>query len=358
MNNPLNVVDLFAGAGGMSSGLEKAGFQVLLANEFEKPYSQTYQANHPKAKVICGDIKKIDFKKELKSLGNPHVHVVCGGPPCQGFSTVGKKSLHDPRNSLFEEFLRCVKELTPDVVFFENVSGFKKMYGGAIYQVLLQRLQQLEYQVFTDVVDASDYGVPQVRERTFVIGYRKGLRFTPPQKTTADPKKKLSLMDAISDLAPITAYQQDFGYNSSKPNAYQKSLRGNVALPTLHLSAKHGEKMQEILQLIPPNGSVKDLPKRLQPKSAFGNTYARLNPDTPCPTITRNFGTPSSSRCVHPFEPRALSAREAARIQGFPDKYQFCGNKGQIHVQLGNAVPPRLAEVFGKAIAAMLKRMG
>lgn len=358
----LIAVELFAGAGGLSIGLEKAGFKVVLANEIEKDFAQTFKINHPGTHVINKDIAQVDFKSEIKALGYSDVTLLSGGPPCQGFSTVGSKIADDPRNALFFEFLRAVSELSPSYVLFENVSGFKKMYGGVAYKTLLKELSDRGYQTTSGVLEASNYGLPQRRQRTIVVGWKKGLpRVSLPQPTHFDEscvlpgKRKVSLMDAISDLPALSPGGFSEQYSTPPKNEYQSIMRGGQKTLTEHNCTEYGEKMKEILSLIPAGGSVFDLPERLRPKSYFNNTYARLLPDVPSPTITRNFGTPSSSRCVHPFQNRALSTREGARLQGFPDNYKFYGGKTSKNLQIGNAVPPVFGEVIALEIIKSIK---
>ena len=357
MSQPLYAVELFSGAGGLSVGLERAGFKVAMANEIDKDFAMSFSLNHPGSVMLNEDIHGINFKQELAKINISKVSLVSGGPPCQGFSTVGSKNEKDARNSLFYEYLRAVAELSPNYVIFENVSGFKKMYKGEAYSTLLAELKNLGYITMSAILEASSFGLPQKRQRTIVIGWQIGLpAVSLPTPTFADEvnlfcdKKKLSLMAAISDLPVLGANQSATRYESEPQNEYQALLRGDCQDLTEHNSAKYGSKMREILSLIPPGGSVNDLPARLRPKSYFGNTYARLVPDVPSPTITRNFGTPSSSRCVHPFQNRALSTREGARLQGFPDSYKFFGSKTSKNLQIGNAVPPILGEVIAREI--------
>ena len=165
---------------------------------------------------------------------------------------------------------------------------------------------------------------------------------------------KLSLMEAISDLPPLGPNDSKNNYAGPPQNTFQKQLRNGEKKLTEHNSANYGEKMQKILSLVPAGGTVEDLPMNLRPKSYFKNTYARLLPNVPAPTITRNFGTPSSSRCIHPFQNRALSTREGARLQGFPDSYIFCGKRSSKNLQIGNAVPPLFGEVIGREILKAL----
>ena len=348
-------IDLFSGAGGFSFGLEKNNIKIVLANEIEKDFAQTYILNHPKTKMINDDIHNIDFKKELKKIGYNSVDILCGGPPCQGFSTVGKKNKKDKRNSLFWEFIRSVNELEPKSIIFENVAGFKRLYSGQAYNVLIKELEKIGYSIFSEVIDGANYGLPQHRKRTIIIGIEKGKKFTFPEITHLEKeglfeKKYLKIIDAISDLPKLKYGKNENKYLCPPKNEYQKKMRRNEKILTEHNATNYGTKMQKILKLIPKNGSIKDLPYSLRPKKYFNNVYARLDENKPSPTLTRNFGTPSSSRCIHPFQNRALSTREGARIQSFPDDYKFYGSKTSKNLQIGNAVPPALGEVIGKSL--------
>ncbi len=353
-------VELFAGAGGLSIGLERAGIHVVIANEIMPDFAATLAANHPDTNVINEDIHKINFREELKKLGLKSVDVLSGGPPCQGFSTIGSKNRQDPRNSLFYEYLRAVAETNPKYTIFENVSGFKRMYDGFAYETLVKELGELGYETKSQILNAADYGAPQIRYRTVVLGWRRGLPpidFPAPTNGVKEGLRPyLTLMEAISDLPPIGAGESSSDYATPPQNDYQRRMRGEQEVLLEHNAANYGEKMQEILRTIPEGGSINDLPMRLRPKSAYANTYARLLPNEPSPTITRNFGTPSSSRCVHPFQPRALSTREGARLQGFPDNYTFVGGKQSKNLQIGNAVPPILGEAIASVVRDALQR--
>lgn len=355
--------ELFAGAGGLSIGLERAGFDVVFANEIESDFAATLKQNHVTTRVINDDIHNIDFCRQLSELNlkSGGVDLLSGGPPCQGFSTVGSKNRQDPRNSLFYEFLRAVAAVRPKYVLFENVAGFFRMYDGEAHKTLRDELTQLGYGTRSALLNAADYGLPQYRERTIVIGWRAGqcpVDFPCPThgESLFYSAPRISLMQAISDLPPIATGESNNKYLSLPQNDYQLSLRQGVNSLSEHNASNYGEKMQEILGIIPPGGSVENLPYHLRPKSYFKNTYARLLPDEPSPTITRNFGTPSSSRCIHPFQNRALSTREGARLQGFPDDYKFYGAKTSKNLQIGNAVPPVLGAVVAGVIATALRQ--
>jgi DNA (cytosine-5)-methyltransferase 1 len=365
-------IDLFAGCGGLTLGLHAAGCKTALAVEIEPDFAATFGANFPDSRTITRDIAEIDFQDELRGLGLlGKIDLVAGGPPCQGFSTVGKKDRFDPRNSLFAEFLRCVDEAKPRWVLFENVSGFKRMYEGSIHETLLRELDRRGYRSWTKILDAVHFGLPQYRERTFVVATRTEAAFVWPEPTHGQEDSLygngsplITLADALSDLPALGPGESDDRYAASPRTAYQRAMRGRLDRVTEHNCANYGTRMREVLAAVPPGGSVLDLPERLRPRGYFANTYARLWWDRPATTITRNFGTPSSSRCIHPLQNRALSTREGARLQGFPDDFAFVGPKTSKNLQIGNAVPPRLAEAVGRAIlradsaAAPAKRRG
>ncbi|TVQ81113.1 MAG: DNA cytosine methyltransferase [Bradymonadales bacterium] len=350
-----NCLELFCGAGGLGLGLEQAGFQIAYANDIDVDSCETYRANHPKTELDCRDIHDLDFKALARKFFPEGLDLLAGGPPCQGFSTVGSKRERDPRNNLFYEYLRAVYELQARFILFENVSGFQRLYEGRAFEALTGELRSLGYSFCWGVLDAFDFGLPQRRLRSIIVGWRKDSAAV-ELPTPSAKGKRLSLMDAIGDLPPLEAGEASSQYLCAPQNEYQMNLRKGSQELTEHSSSQYGKKMREILRRIPPGGSVKDLPLRLRPKSYFANTYARLLPDQPSPTITRNFSTPSSSRCVHPFQNRALTTREGARLQGFPDSYRFVGSKTSKNLQIGNAVPPVLGRKVGEQIAQALSQ--
>lgn len=349
-------VDLFAGAGGMCLGLERAGMEVVLASELENNFSDTHEANFPRCRMVRGDIKEMDFRKELLLAGHGEADIVAGGPPCQGFSTVGKKDKNDPRNSLFEQYLRCVSELSPKYVVFENVAGFRRLYGGEAYDRTVEGLSLLGFDHVSAVLNAADYGTPQHRQRTIILGWRRGLDpLSLPEPTHGDAlKPHVTLWEAISDLPELKPGQTRTDYLRPPENEYQRLMRSGDPCLSDHSCSRYGDRMRLVMSHVPRGGSIVDVPEDLRPRGYFKNTYARLLPDRPAPTVTRNFGTPSSSRCIHPFQDRALSTREGARLQGFPDSFVFRGSKGSRNLQIGNAVPPVLAEAIGRCMVSQV----
>lgn len=350
-------VDLFCGAGGLSLGLEQAGVRSVLANEIEKDFSKTHHMNFPGCRMVNKSIGEVDFRAELASDGlSKKVDIVAGGPPCQGFSTVGKKDAADPRNSLFLQFLRAVDEIEPRFVIFENVAGFKRLYAGEMYNKTVEGLEGLGFDVVSSVLNAKDFGTPQSRERTIILAWRKGSKPVSMPEPTHGPglSPYVTLMDAISDLPLLNPGEERVDYLCGPKNDYQRVMRSAGERLAHHRCSRYGDHMLKVMSYVKEGGSIMDVPEELRPKGYFKNTYARLMPDQPCTTITRNFGTPSSSRCIHPLQNRALSTREGARIQGFPDHYKFHGGKGSKNLQIGNAVPPSLAKALGRQILSSL----
>ncbi|MGD9782945.1 MAG: DNA cytosine methyltransferase [Kiritimatiellia bacterium] len=358
---PPSALDLFAGAGGLGLGLEWAGFDVKAANEYEDVFAATYADNHPQTHVFPGDVLDRNVRSKLLAAAQG-VDLVAGGPPCQGFSTVGKKNETDPRNRLFYAFLGIVRDLRPRAVLFENVGGFRRMYEGRAFAALVQGLEELGYaSPHFAILNAVNHGVPQLRERTFVVAFREDRPFRFPAPTHApaqDPlceKRYLTLADALSDLPPVASGETSDRYLRAPANSYQTFMRkGAGRVLTEQDGPWHGPKLLNVISRVPPGGTILDVPPELRPKSCFANTYSRLWWDRPSTTITRNLGTPSSSRCIHPHADRGLTTREGARLQSFPDRYRFSGSRIQKNLQIGNAVPPLLAQALGQSILAHL----
>lgn len=360
------LLDLFCGAGGLSWGFEKVGFEVSWGLDNWKPAIDTFKANHPKAKVYQVDITKVSdsqLKEWFKGTS-----VIVGGPPCQGFSTAGKRALDDPRNKLVKEFLRVVKALLPDAFVMENVEGFTNFNKGALVLELIEEFEKLNYDLTYGVLDAVNYGVPQRRKRFFLIGIKGGRPSLPEPSHHGNDKNgrllwkrlkpPLTFKDATSDLPLIEAGEKAEEYATPPQNEYQAILRNGSSKLTLHESPKHKPYMVELIKYIPRGKSafdvIDEIPEKLRPTSGYPNSYKRIKPDEPAPTITRNFTTPSSANCIHPFAHRALTLREGARIQSFPDSYEFVGSFTDKRLLIGNAVPPLLSLAIAKAVAKSL----
>jgi DNA (cytosine-5)-methyltransferase 1 len=365
MKKRIKVVDLFCGVGGLSYGFAKdLSFEIIAANEILPNMAKAYALNHPNVKVYCKDIAKFglnDLKKDFNINAND-IDLVVGGPPCQAYSTVGKRLINDPRGNLFQEYYRVLKEIKPKVFIFENVKGLLSMQKGELVETIISLFKSLDYDISVKLLNSADFGVPQIRERVIIIGTKLNKKYYYPNPSHYNPENNLSsinsklrpyltLSEAISDLPFIKNNDESFEYASSPQNEVQKTMRKNAPEKLMdHNSPKNNDNLVKIMELLPDGGTPKDLPENLRPKSGFGNTYCRLWWNRPSPTITRNLGTPSSSRCIHPKAPRPLTTREGARIQCFPDNYIFYGSRGDKNLQIGNAVPTFLSIAIKNSI--------
>jgi len=356
------VIDLFAGAGGLSYGFAHDDkFRILAANEIEFDMAQTYSLNHPNVKIYNCDIKKFGIKNLNKDFGiaKQDIDIIIGGPPCQAYSTVGKRLLNDPRGQLFQEYYRVLKELEPKTFIFENVKGLLSMSKGELFKTIIKLFESLDYKVYYKVLNSADYGVPQIRERVIIVGTKLENEYFFPNPTHSDSNNLfetelnpyLTLAEAISDLPFIKSGEESFEYATPPQNDFQKIMRKNAPKKLMdHNAPKNNEKLVQIMELLPDGGTPQDLPEKLRPKSGFKNTYCRLWWNRPSTTITRNLSTPSSSRCIHPKAPRPLTTREGARIQCFPDNYIFYGSRSSKNLQIGNAVPTFLSIALKNSI--------
>ena len=353
-----NFVDLFCGAGGFSLGLKDTNrFNSILANDIDMDMCETYSLNFPKTKILSKSISDIEFFSINKKNT---IDVVVGGPPCQAYSLSGKRHIDDPRANLFLEYFRAIEVIRPKIFVYENVKGLFSYKKGNIFRQLQEIFEKIGYELSINLVNAVNYGVPQSRERIFIIGYKKGLNYSFPTylNKRKSMRKPLTISDAISDLPRIKNNEISVKYLSKPKTYYQKLMRKNAPDDLMdHKSSKHSESLINIMSYLPEGGLKRDLPYEIRPKSGYANSYGRLWWNKPSTTITRNFGTPSSARCIHPKIDRALTTREGARLQSFPDRYQFFGSRAKKNLQIGNAVPPLLAKAIGKSIFSALDKI-
>ncbi len=322
---------LFAGAGGLHLGMENAGFDVAVATDFEKAAGETHAKNWPNLPFLVEDIRKVSGKQLLDLAGGRKPDIIVGGPPCQGFSTLGDKLSADPRNKLFEAYARIVDELKPEVIVIENVKAITTMYGGQYTKFIINTFNELGYEMYQTVVDAADYGVPQHRLRAVFIGTRSTKPYAFPEITHGPKAGKpyATVGEAIMDLADK---------DETFPN---------------HISLNHSETVIRRYQFIPEGGRLpkpEELPAEIRRKN-FGNTYKRLHRDKPALTMVPG----NNAFPVHPTLDRSLTPREAARIQTFPDNHVFVGDRRRQCILVGNAVPPKLGEAIGKSVLAHMK---
>lgn len=348
------VIDLFAGVGGLSLGFEMEGFDILLANEFDQSIATAYKENHKSTNVVVGDITSLDLSKVFGEYVNK-IDVVIGGPPCQGFSQKGKrKTINDERNFLFKHYVEVVKFVKPKYFVMENVPNLLTAEKGFFLNEIKGLFKGYGYSIRYGILNAADYGVPQNRRRAIIIG--KYLA-TPPE-LPLPCKQKVTIWDAISDLAYLESGEGEFEqeYRNSPKSDYEKKMRKGSKILYNHMATKHSALALERLSLIPPNAGKEVLPKEHITKSVYSGTWSRMKQNDVAVTITTRFDTPSSGKFTHPFLNRAITVREAARLQSFPDTFKFIGSKMSQMKQVGNAVPPLLARKIARVIMNDIKR--
>ena len=351
-----NIVDLFSGVGGFSYGFSKIPeFNILAANEIEKDIAKAYTLNHPDVAMVNCDINDLSKEKLDEALCGRKVDIVIGGPPCQSYSTVGKRQIDD-RANLFMQYKRVLQIIKPSAFIFENVVGILSMDKGRLFKKIQQQFEGIGYKLKYRILDAADYGVPQHRERVILVGFRGDNPFEYPWPTHGNKKKPyVTLRDAIGDLPVLKSGESSEQYLHDADNEFLTFVRAGHCSLKEHEAPKNGKHLVRIMQALKDGQSKKDLPPAIRPKSGYGNTYAKLWWDRPSTTITRNFACPSSSRCIHPRDSRAMSIREGARLQGFPDDYIFYGSDRMKRLEIGNAVPPLLSFAIAKQMLAAIR---
>ena len=335
-------IDLFSGAGGLSIGALAAGINVPFAVEKDLNAARTFKRNHPESTVITDDIKNIDPTNF--QINNPFI--LFGGPPCQGFSTSNTQTrkLDNTNNSLFEEFVRFVRELSPTWFLFENVEGIVSFNNGKTVEQIKKCFEELGYTVSWKVLKASDYGVPQDRNRFIMVGNNNGISFEFPTPA----KQKISVEDAIKDLPLLENGQlsEKLPYRTA-PSSYAKKLRKASRYAQQCYVSRNQEYVIERYKHIKCGQNWKAIPESLMQnykdrQNCHSGIYKRLDPTKPSVVIS-NY---RKNMLIHPYQDRGLSVREAARIQSFPDNFIFEGSLMHIQQQIGNAVPPLLAEAI------------
>lgn len=358
----LTAVDLFCGAGGLSEGFRQAGYHVLVGQDYDAAAGKTFEATHPEATFIGGRIQDVTAAQILKAAGKRkgQIDVIVGGPPCQGYSVYNhQRGVSDPRAGLFREYLRIVKGIQPRWLVMENVTGITSIAGGGVVREIYAGMESLGYRVDMRVLKAEEYGVPQERRRVVFIATRGDAPILFPEATHGPGLKPyVNVWDAISDLPTIEngAKGEALVYATEPKNDYQRTLRGN-AVTVLNHSAPRLAKINEQRMLhIPPGGSWRDIPFDLLPagmkkakRSDHTKRYGRpRKTDLACTILTKcdvHWGA-----YIHPVQDRALTVREAARLQSFPDSFAFQGNGTEQYVQVGNAVPPLLGRRVAEAL--------
>ena len=346
------ILDLFCGAGGLSWGMDKNPyFKTMVALDFDENAANTFKKNMPYAEVVVGDITDSKIKENIVTLAKKTgVNMIVGGPPCQGYSMKGKKlGLQDPRNFLFREYLDLVQRLQPDVFVIENVKGLLLSANGWFKDEIVSTIENLGYTVRFGILNAANYGVPQSRERAIFICSKHGAIELPE----ATVNSKVTVRDAIGDLAYLESNEGDFQqeYITEPKSDYQIVMRAGSEKLYNHKASNHKQIAIEKLKMIPPEQGKEFLREELHGKQKFKTTWGRLKWDEVSPTIDTRFDASSNGTNNHPFLHRAITPREAARIQSFDDKFIFYGSKVHVRKQIGNAVPPLLAKAIADKIA-------
>lgn len=339
--------DIFSGVGGLSQGFISAGFEIAFAIEFDKEIADAYARNHPGTEMINEDICGVDVEEVKKR--HPHIDLIMGGPPCQGFSQKGKRmSINDPRNFLFQQFVRFVESFKPKYFVLENVPNIITTSNGYFKDQIIESFSKLGYTVNCGVLSASEFGIPQDRHRAVFIGVLGENGIELPKS----PNKRVTIEEAIYDLPFIGSGEGEeiSKYDKKATSEYQRLLRNGEKTLYNHVATKHSDLALERLSLIPKGAGREVLPAEHRTKSIYSGTWCRLLEDGIAPTITTRFDTPSSGRFTHPILNRCLTVREAARVQSFPDSFRFYGNKTSQMKQVGNAVPPLLAYAIAQQI--------
>lgn len=381
----IRVVDLFSGAGGLTLGFKNKilndtfvksdDYNILFANEIDKNASDAFSLNFPQIPMLNCNITQITQNYLVENnIEYSDVDLVIGGPPCQSFSTVGRRQ-YDERAQMYKEYRRMLSFLQPKVFLFENVTGLMTMKNAEGLPVLEDIKYEfsdfsdfginLSYEIKESVMNAKHFGVPQNRERVFLVGMRRDLEsefnWEFPDAELISEDEFLTLEDAIGDLPELGNGEKKEYYESNPYTFYQKLMRNNSVELTHHVNGLNGERMLKIMKTVTPGKGknyINELVEagKLDEKyfltSGYHNTYGKLWWDRPSSTITNNLSTPSSLRCIHPIQNRALTPREGARIQSFPDTFHFIGNKENINSQIGNAVPPLLAMAIAQKLTS------
>ena len=362
MKTTHTAIDLFCGAGGLSEGFRQAGFRVLAGNDFDDVAGQTFAATHIDAVFLPGPIQAVSARKLLAETGLAKGDLDCliGGPPCQAFSVYyHQRGMHDARSHLFREYLRMVEGLAPKWIVMENVMGILSAGGGEAVRAIHDELGALGYRVEMQTLKAEEFGVPQERRRVVFIGTRTDAPIRFPEPTHGKGLQNLvTIRDAIGDLPPLQNGEamKAAPYGRKATRAYQRGLRQGSALIHNHAAPRLAAINLERMKHIPPGGSWRDIPVDLLPEGMkrarrcdHTKRYGRMTWDGQACTILTKCDVHWGAY-IHPSQDRAISVREAARLQSFPDWFQFEGSMTDQYVQVGNAVPPLLGRAIAQAI--------
>lgn len=403
----MKIVDLFSGAGGLTFGFYyklvgenfcRTNNEFIFANEYSVAAAEAFKKNFSDINMQNIDIRELTEKKIESLIAGKSIDLIVGGPPCQSFSTVGQRRFDD-KAKLYEEYLRILKIVRPKMFLFENVKGLLSMreifyetdsdgkikyneektsrngkvivkkkpivtgYGDLIIEKIKNQFAEISndfgYEIYYKILNAVDFGVPQYRERVFIIGIRKDLKLNWDWDFGINSSAKITIEEAISDFPALHEDESITEYNITPKNAYQMLMRKNSNSITQHFCGHYGDKIRTVIENVKQGQGKNDfnllvdkglIDEKYRLTSGYHNTYGRLIANQPSTTITNNLCTPSGLRCIHYEQNRTLTPREGARIQSFPDWFEFYGTRTAVTKQIGNAVPPLLAMVIARKI--------
>lgn len=353
MRNKYNVIDLFCGCGGLSKGLEMAGYNIILGVDFNEPALKTYAYNHHGSKTLCGDLSSPDtFDKIDDLVEGKEIDLIVGGPPCQGFSLTGPRQFDDERNKLYLAMIETVRRYKPKAFLIENVPGMATLYKGEVRNEIIRRFTKMGYNVNNKILCSADYGVPQIRKRLVFVGILDSKnRFEFPEPYLK-PDEYITCEQAVGDLPSLeyTLGEDISEYERESLTKYQRQMRGKCSVLYNHKAINHKQFVKDTIALVPDGGNYKDLPKGVGESRIFHMAWTRLRSDKPARTVDtghRNLFHYKWNRCP--------TVRESARIQSFPDDFVFLGTKGQQDKQVGNAVPCLMAKAIGLQLLKYLE---
>lgn len=352
----IKVISLFSGGGGLDLGFSRENYDIIWANDIDKEAVATYKyniGNH----ILWEDINNIDIKRM------PKADIIIGGPPCQSFSLAGKRDPNDPRGSLVWKYLEILDYLKPKAFVFENVMGLlsaKDVDNTKIFEKLKTEFKNIGYTVNAELLNSSNYGVPQKRKRVIIVGLLGEAKFEFHNPTNGKDESLISVKEALSDLPIISEENPKNKKYSSKPqNKYQKSMRKNLTEVTEQEYPQMSELDKYIAKHVTPGGNYMDIPadvnskriRRLQKEGGHTTCYGKMHPDKPSYTINTYFNRPNVGCNLHYKYDRLITNREALRLQGFPDDYILkCKTKrGKLNI-IGNAVPPPMSKYIAKEL--------
>ena len=334
----------------MSIGAKRAGVEVALAVEYDSRAAGTYRLNHPETRLIEEDVCKVKQLPPIDRVNNEPV-IIFGGPPCQGFSTSNQRtrSADNPNNWLFEQYVRLIALMKPDWIVFENVTGILETEGGMFVDKVSSSFESLGYTITSFILNAKDFGVPQNRNRFFIVASRHSVRVAKP----ATEKKVVTVREAIDDLPILEpgAKECKLPYRTKASSCFARQMRRRLRSCRNHLVSANNEAVLARYAHIPQGGNWKDIPQKLMDnytnvRRCHTGIYRRLKEDE----VSVVIGNFRKNMLIHPTQHRGLSVREAARLQSFPDTYTFTGSIGFQQQQVGNAVPPLLAQAVFERI--------